>query len=258
MLFADCYIWMWNTSVCLRKWFTIPLQDELCIYLATWLLYNHLCFCMPLSSCLPISMPAFSFTCLYICQSADCLYLPVFIICLSFCLYLSVCRVPFFIHIQCWLLMCSLFTSRVSVFRDAGVAAQCDRMLNHHFRRNPDLQEELQIQAAVAAGDVYTVRKMLEQGYSPKIRDANGWTLLHFSAAKGKERCVRVFLEHGGRRSGQFLFDSVETVVLLNISAELLKVYWFSPVRLRITMMYWEFYRCRNLFQKLDGAMKLG
>lgn len=74
-----------------------------------------------------------------------------------------------------------------------------DRMLNHHCRRNPELHEELQIQAAVAAGDVYTVRRMLEQGYSPKIRDANGWTLLHFSAAKGKERCVRVFLEHGGQ-----------------------------------------------------------
>lgn len=73
------------------------------------------------------------------------------------------------------------------------------RMLNHHCRRNPELHEELQIQAAVAAGDVYTVRRMLEQGYSPKIRDANGWTLLHFSAAKGKERCVRVFLEHGGQ-----------------------------------------------------------
>lgn len=54
----------------------------------------------------------------------------------------------------------------------------------------------------MAAGDVYTVRKMLEQGYSPKIRDANGWTLLHFSAAKGKERCVRVFLEHGGEYEG--------------------------------------------------------
>lgn len=52
----------------------------------------------------------------------------------------------------------------------------------------------------MAAGDVCTVRRMLEQGYSPKIRDANGWTLLHFSAAKGKERCVRVFLEHGGQR----------------------------------------------------------
>lgn len=77
---------------------------------------------------------------------------------------------------------------------------KCDRMLNHHCRRNPELHEELQIQAAVAAGDVCTVRRMLEQGYSPKIRDANGWTLLHFSAAKGKERCVRVFLEHGGLR----------------------------------------------------------
>ncbi|KFQ36218.1 Ankyrin repeat and SOCS box protein 7 [Merops nubicus] len=66
-------------------------------------------------------------------------------------------------------------------------------MLHHHCRRNPELQEELQIQAAVAAGDVHTVRKMLEQGYSPNGRDANGWTLLHFSA----ERCVRVFLEHG-------------------------------------------------------------
>lgn len=73
-----------------------------------------------------------------------------------------------------------------------------DRMLNHHCRRNPELHEELQIQAAVAAGDVCTVRRMLEHGYSPKVRDANGWTLLHFSAAKGKERCVRVFLEHGG------------------------------------------------------------
>lgn len=73
----------------------------------------------------------------------------------------------------------------------------CDgRMLNC---RNPELHEELQIQAAVAAGDVYTVRRMLERGYSPKIRDANGWTLLHFSAAKSKERCVRVFLEHGGQ-----------------------------------------------------------
>ncbi|KFQ38428.1 Ankyrin repeat and SOCS box protein 7 [Mesitornis unicolor] len=70
-------------------------------------------------------------------------------------------------------------------------------MLHHHCRRNPELQEELQIQAAVAAGDVHTVRKMLEQGYSPNGRDANGWTLLHFSAARGKERCVRVFLEHG-------------------------------------------------------------
>lgn len=75
-----------------------------------------------------------------------------------------------------------------------------ERMLNHHCRRNPELHEELQIQAAVASGDVCTVRRMLEQGYSPKIRDANGWTLLHFSAAKGKERCVRVFLEHGGQR----------------------------------------------------------
>lgn len=74
-------------------------------------------------------------------------------------------------------------------------------MLHHHCRRNPELQEELQIQAAVAAGDVHTVRKMLEQGYSPNGRDANGWTLLHFSAARGKERCVRVFLEHGGELS---------------------------------------------------------
>lgn len=115
--------------------------------------------------------------------------------------------------------------------RDAGVAAQCDRMLNHHFRRNPDLQEELQIQAAVAAGDVYTVRKMLEQGYSPKIRDANGWTLLHFSAAKGKERCVRVFLEHGGRRPGRFLFVSVETVFLEK--SELLR--FFSRI---MTLIY--------------------
>lgn len=82
------------------------------------------------------------------------------------------------------------------------------RMLNHHCRRNPELHEELQIQAAVAAGDVYTVRRMLEQGYSPKIRDANGWTLLHFSAAKGKERCVRVFLEHGGQSLSLFLLQS--------------------------------------------------
>lgn len=139
--------------------------------------------------------------------------------------------------------------------RDAGVAAQCDRMLNHHFRRNPDLQEELQIQAAVAAGDVYTVRKMLEQGYSPKIRDANGWTLLHFSAAKGKERCVRVFLEHGGRRPGWFLFESVETVLLEISSGELLQVF---SVRIKITLMYWNYYGCRNLCQKLDGAIKLG
>lgn len=82
-----------------------------------------------------------------------------------------------------------------------SVFVNLSRMLNHHCRRNPELHEELQIQAAVAAGDVYTVRRMLEQGYSPKIRDANGWTLLHFSAAKGKERCVRVFLEHGGQCS---------------------------------------------------------
>ncbi|XP_069841399.1 ankyrin repeat and SOCS box protein 7 [Dendropsophus ebraccatus] len=71
------------------------------------------------------------------------------------------------------------------------------RMLHHHCRRNPELQEELRIQGAVAVGDVHTVRTMLEQGYSPNGRDTNGWTLLHFSAARGKERCVRVFLEHG-------------------------------------------------------------
>lgn len=86
-------------------------------------------------------------------------------------------------------------------------------MLNHHCRRNPELQEELQIQAAVAAGDVYTVRKMLEQGYSPKIRDANGWTLLHFSAAKGKERCVRVFLEHGGMWLDVFFTETFTLMV---------------------------------------------
>lgn len=82
-------------------------------------------------------------------------------------------------------------------------------MLHHHCRRNPELQEELQIQAAVAAGDVHTVRKMLEQGYSPNGRDANGWTLLHFSAARGKERCVRVFLEHGGEFTGGETCDGV-------------------------------------------------
>lgn len=91
---------------------------------------------------------------------------------------------------------------------------KCDRMLNHHCRRNPELHEELQIQAAVAAGDVCTVRRMLEQGYSPKIRDANGWTLLHFSAAKGKERCVRVFLEHGGQRLCLFFCLTVEVAMV--------------------------------------------
>lgn len=91
---------------------------------------------------------------------------------------------------------------------------KCVRMLNHHCRRNPELQEELQIQAAVAAGDICTVRRMLEQGYSPKIRDANGWTLLHFSAAKGKERCVRVFLEHGGQRHCPFCLHLVVSTML--------------------------------------------
>lgn len=86
-------------------------------------------------------------------------------------------------------------------------------MLNHHCRRNPELHEELQIQAAVAAGDVYTVRRMLEQGYSPKIRDANGWTLLHFSAAKGKERCVRVFLEHGGQSRSVYAAEQLPVAV---------------------------------------------
>lgn len=90
-------------------------------------------------------------------------------------------------------------------------------MLNHHCRRNPELQEELQIQAAVAAGDVYTVRKMLEQGYSPKIRDANGWTLLHFSAAKGKERCVRVFLEHGGTRLDVCFTETFNLLIHMSI-----------------------------------------
>ncbi|XP_061819724.1 ankyrin repeat and SOCS box protein 7 [Nerophis lumbriciformis] len=72
-----------------------------------------------------------------------------------------------------------------------------ERMPNHQCRGDTELPEELQIQAAVAAGDAYSVRKMLEQGYSPKTRDANGWTLLHFSATKGNEQCVRVFLDYG-------------------------------------------------------------
>jgi ankyrin repeat protein len=55
---------------------------------------------------------------------------------------------------------------------------------------------------------------MLEQGYSPNGRDANGWTLLHFSAARGKERCVRVFLEHGGElpAANLFFFPQEETL----------------------------------------------
>ncbi|XP_061613414.1 ankyrin repeat and SOCS box protein 7 isoform X1 [Phyllopteryx taeniolatus] len=86
-------------------------------------------------------------------------------------------------------------SSKVSAMKKRTLSPQLvKRMLN---RRNPELHEELQIQAAVAAGNVCVVRSMLQRGYSPKIRDANGWTLLHFSAAKGKERCVRVFLEHG-------------------------------------------------------------
>lgn len=92
-------------------------------------------------------------------------------------------------------------------------------MLHHHCRRNPELQEELQIQAAVAAGDVHIVRKMLEQGYSPNIRDANGWTLLHFSAARGKERCVRVFLEHGGWQPCLHVRDR-HTFMLIRLAAD--------------------------------------
>lgn len=107
-------------------------------------------------------------------------------------------------------------------------------MLHHHCRRNPELQEELQIQAAVAAGDVHTVRKMLEQGYSPNGRDANGWTLLHFSAARGKERCVRVFLEHGG-----WLINERAYVVILSISDfVLLPIFLNSPGFLKMAAAF--------------------
>ncbi|KAG8001655.1 Ankyrin repeat and SOCS box protein 7, partial [Nibea albiflora] len=91
----------------------------------------------------------------------------------------------------------AFLTVQLYIYRCSSDMTKRSTSLQLVKRRNPELHEELQIQAAVAAGDVYTVRRMLEQGYSPKIRDANGWTLLHFSAAKGKERCVRVFLEHG-------------------------------------------------------------
>lgn len=180
-------------------------------------LYVRICLYGSISSCLLSCVSAFVCLCVYICQPAWLhLFLPFnlshFLLIYFYILYPSVCLFCFFIYWHSGLFFYLLLDHKscVCVTRAAGVAAQCDRMLNHHFRRNPDLQEELQIQAAVAAGDVYTVRKMLEQGYSPKIRDANGWTLLHFSAAKGKERCVRVFLEHGGRQTG-FPFVSTKT-----------------------------------------------
>ena len=51
---------------------------------------------------------------------------------------------------------------------------------------------------AVSNGDVRLVRELTNQGVLANQMDANGWTLLHLAACKGKEKILRVLLEKGG------------------------------------------------------------
>ena len=55
-----------------------------------------------------------------------------------------------------------------------------------------------QLREAVASGNIKLVRDLIKQGASANQMDANGWTLLHLAASRGKERALRVLLEKGG------------------------------------------------------------
>jgi len=54
------------------------------------------------------------------------------------------------------------------------------------------------LREAVASGNVKLVRDLIKDGASANQMDANGWTLLHLAASRGKERALRVLLEKGG------------------------------------------------------------
>lgn len=54
------------------------------------------------------------------------------------------------------------------------------------------------LREAVATGNVKVVRERINEGASTNHMDANGWTLLHLAASRGKERVLRVLLEKGG------------------------------------------------------------
>lgn len=54
------------------------------------------------------------------------------------------------------------------------------------------------LREAVATGNVKVVREVINEGASANHMDANGWTLLHLAASRGKERALRVLLEKGG------------------------------------------------------------
>ncbi|XP_070541888.1 ankyrin repeat and SOCS box protein 7-like [Ptychodera flava] len=62
-----------------------------------------------------------------------------------------------------------------------------------------DLSKTVRIRAAVARGDVATVKECLTHGSTPNEADLNGWTLLHLAASRGRERVLRVLLDSGGR-----------------------------------------------------------
>ncbi|XP_074631743.1 ankyrin repeat and SOCS box protein 7-like [Acropora palmata] len=74
-------------------------------------------------------------------------------------------------------------------------------MLRKRHRRRERVMENpvnARLREAVATGNVKVVRERINEGASTNHMDANGWTLLHLAASRGKERVLRVLLEKGG------------------------------------------------------------
>ncbi|EDO47259.1 predicted protein, partial [Nematostella vectensis] len=69
------------------------------------------------------------------------------------------------------------------------------------------------LRESVANGNVKVVRELITQGASANQKDANGWTLLHLAASRGKERALRVLLEKGGDA-----FAKVDGLILMIIT----------------------------------------
>lgn len=60
------------------------------------------------------------------------------------------------------------------------------------------VERSVRLRDAVATGNVKLVRELIREGAMANQMDANGWTLLHLAASRGKERVLRVLLEKGG------------------------------------------------------------
>lgn len=63
--------------------------------------------------------------------------------------------------------------------------------------QNPRMEQQTLLHLAAAAGEVETVKKILESGVAVNVQDDEGATALYVASAAGHKEIVKLLLEHG-------------------------------------------------------------